>query len=155
MDEKRKVMETKLITEINKVLKEFPQYWNGDKLNKSAVINDIIKKDPRLINRLVSSEKIRSNYVTDFDGVSLFDSDQLISILKYREYWSNSYTKYRNKIGLTDNGNYIDYSTDVILEFPFKDCVLEGGLKDEEDSKNEVYYNEVIGRDEIDRLFVE
>lgn len=40
-----------------------------------------------------------------------------------------------------------------MLDFPFKVCVLEGGMTQEEQSKDEVYHNEIIARDEIDRLF--
>ncbi|EMQ3454435.1 site-specific DNA-methyltransferase, partial [Escherichia coli O53:H51] len=69
------------------------------------------------------------------------------------EYWANSFTKYRNKVGLTSEGKYLDYSSDVVLDFPFKDCVLEGGMTKEEQGKDEVYYNEIIAKDEIDNLF--
>lgn len=83
----------------------------------------------------------------------IFDFDKLISLLKYKEYWADSFTKYRNKVGLTSEGKYLDYSSDVVLDFPFKDCVLEGGMTKEDQVKDEVYYNEIIALDEIDRLF--
>lgn len=41
----------------------------------------------------------------------------------------------------------------MVLDFPFKDCVLEGGMTKENQGKDEVYYNEIIARDEIDHLF--
>ncbi|MCM6259459.1 site-specific DNA-methyltransferase [Klebsiella pneumoniae] len=145
-------MQTELIKELNKVLKAFPQFWSGEDLHRSMVSDAISQKQPDLIKALVNNEKIKSIYGTDIDGVLIFDFDKLCSLLKYKEYWANSFTKYRNKVGLTSEGKYLDYSTDVVLDFPFKDCMLEGGMTKEEQGKNELYYNEIIARDEIDQL---
>lgn len=146
-------MQTELIKELNKVLKSFPEFWDGEELHRSKVSDAINHKKPAVIKALISNEKIKSVYGTQIDGVLIFDFDKLCGLLKYKEYWANSFTKYRNKIGLTSAGKYLDYSSDVVLDFPFKDCVLEGGMTKEDQGKEEVYYNEIIARDEIDRLF--
>ncbi|WP_224720865.1 DNA methyltransferase [Escherichia coli] len=146
-------MQTELIKELNKVLKAFPQFWNGEMLHRSMVSDAISQKQPDLIKALVANEKIRSVYGTDIDGIFIFDFEKLCSLLKYKEYWANSFTKYRNKVGLTSEGKYLDYNSDVVLDFPFKDCVLEGGMKKEDGVKNEIYYNNIIAKDEIDSLF--
>ncbi|WP_335899222.1 site-specific DNA-methyltransferase, partial [Salmonella enterica] len=88
----------------------------------------------------------------DIDGIFIFDFDKLCGLLKYKEYWANSFTKYRNKVGLTSEGKYLDYSSDVVLDFPFKDCILEGGMTKENQGKDEIYYNEIIAMDEVDSL---
>lgn len=146
-------MQTELIRELNNVLKTFPQFWNGEELHRSMVVDAINRKQPDVIKALVANEKIKSVYGTDVEGIFIFDFDNLCSLLKYKEYWANSFTKYRNKVGLTSEGKYLDYSSDVVLDFPFKDCVLEGGMSKEEQGKDEIYYNEIIARDEIDSLF--
>ena len=48
----------------------------------------------------------------------------------------------------------MNYNSDVVLDFPFKDCVLEGGMTKEESilKNDEKFYNEVIAKDEIDTL---
>ena len=145
-------MQTELIKELNKVLKTLPQFWNGEELHRSMVSEAISKKQPDLIKALVANEKIRSIYGTDVDGIFIFDFDKLCSLLKYKEYWANSFTKYRNKVGLTSSGKYIDYTSDVVLDFPFKDCILEGGMTKESQGKDEIYYNEIIAKDEVDNL---
>ena len=38
------------------------------------------------------------------------------------------------------------------LVFPYKDCVLEGGQTTEEQKRSEIFYNETLAPDEIDRL---
>ncbi len=146
-------METVLIQTLKGIFKQFPNFWNGENLQRSLVIDAIQKKEADVIKALINNEKIRTIYSTDIDGVLIFDFDKLISLFKYKEYWADSFTKYRNKVGLTSEGKYLDYSSDVVLDFPFKDCVLEGGMTKEDQGKEEVYYNEVIARDEIDRLF--
>lgn len=146
-------METELIKALNSVLKEFPQFWDGEKLHRSLVIDAINQKEPTLIKALINNDKIKENYSSEIDGVLLFDFEKLISLLKYKEFWYDSFTKYRNTIGLTSEGKYLNYNSDVVLDFPFKDCVLEGGMTKEDQGKDEIYYNEVIARDEIDRLF--
>ena len=146
-------MQTELIRELNKVLKAFPQFWNGEELHRTIVVDAISRKQPDLIKALVANEKIKSVYGTDIDSIFIFHFDDLCKLLKYKEYWANSFTKYRNKVGLTSEGKYLDYSSDVVLDFPFKDCVLEGGMTKEEQGKDEIYYNEIIARDEIDTLF--
>ena len=146
-------MDTALIKMLKDIFKQFPNFWNGETLQRSLVIDAIQKKEADVIKALINNEKIKTIYSTDVDGVLIFDFDKLISILKYKEYWADSFTKYRNKVGLTSEGKYLGYSSDVVLDFPFKDCVLEGGMTEEEKGKDEVYYNEVIARDEIDRLF--
>lgn len=146
-------MDTALIQTLKDTFKQFPEFWNGEDLQRSLVIDAIQKKEVQVVKALISNKKIKSIYSTDIDGVLIFDFDKLISLLKYKEYWANSFTKYRNKVGLTSEGKYLDYSSDVVLDFPFKDCALEGGMSKEDEGKNEVYYNEVIARDELDRLF--
>lgn len=146
-------METVLIRELNTVLGLFPDFWDGDKLHRSRVIDAINQKEPTLIKALINNDKIKENYSSEIEGVLLFDFEKLISLLKYKEFWYDSFTKYRNTIGLTSEGKYLNYNSDVVLDFPFKDCVLEGGMTKEDQGKDEIYYNEVIARDEIDRLF--
>lgn len=146
-------MDTALLKTLKEIFEQFPNFWNGKTLQRSLVIDAIQKKEADVIKALINNEKIKTIYSTDVDGVLIFDFDKLISLLKYKEYWADSFTKYRNKVGLTSEGKYLDYSSDVVLDFPFKDCVLEGGMTKEDQGKEEVYYNEVIARDEIDRLF--
>jgi adenine-specific DNA-methyltransferase len=41
----------------------------------------------------------------------------------------------------------------VSLVWPYKDCVLEGGQTKEEEKRKEIFFNEILAQDEIDRLF--
>jgi adenine-specific DNA-methyltransferase len=41
----------------------------------------------------------------------------------------------------------------VVLNFPFKECVLEGGMTTEEKKRSEIFYNQTLAPEEITRLF--
>ncbi|EOL67938.1 hypothetical protein UK3_01426 [Enterococcus faecium EnGen0305] len=145
-------MDTRLMKQIKDILKEFPQYWNGEELQRPIVIDDLKSYDALLISALLKNQKIRENYSVKAGDVVIFKVQEFIDILRYKDYWADSYTKYSNTIGLSSEGKYLQYNTDVVLDFPYKDCVLEGGMTKEDTGKEEVFYNEVIARDEIDTL---
>lgn len=147
-------MSTNMLDEISKVLKGIERYWVNEKLAKQVIIEDLRNNNIHLISKLLSNEAINSAYTQNIDDYKIFDKDALISMLRYKNYWQDSYTKYTNKIGLTTEGQYLNYTSDVILDFPFKDCVLEGKMTKEESilKNDEKFYNQVIAKDEIDTL---
>lgn len=70
-----------------------------------------------------------------------------------RNLLPDSYTRYRSRIGLADSrGDFLCSRDDVELVFPFKDCVLEGGQDKKEQKRDEVFYNETLAPDQVDRL---
>ncbi len=145
-------MDTRLMQQIKKILREFPHYWDGNELQRPIVIEDLKNYDAILISALLKNQKVKENYSIKAGNVVIFKIQEFIDILRYKDYWADSYTKYSNTIGLSSEGKYLQYNTDIVLDFPYKDCVLEGGMTKEDTGKEEVFYNEVIARDEIDTL---
>lgn len=43
-------------------------------------------------------------------------------------------------------------SREVVLSWPYKDCILEGGQTKEDTKRNEIFWNEILAPDEINRL---
>lgn len=64
------------------------------------------------------------------------------------------YTKYSNKIGLHSNsrGSFIKNDTGVVLNFPFKDTVLEAGMSKEDKGREERFLHIEIDSKDIDTL---
>ncbi|WP_416350033.1 DNA methyltransferase [Mammaliicoccus lentus] len=147
-------MSTSILYEINKILNGIERYWINGKLAKQLIIEDLKNNDTKLISKLLSNQFINETYVQDIDGYKIFDKEAFISLLRYKNYWQDSYTKYANKIGLTTEGKYLNYNSDVVLDFPFKDCILEGGMTKEDSilRNDEKFYNEVVAKEEIDTL---
>lgn len=145
-------IETELLSQIKEALLNFPKYWEEDILLRNKVAEDLRSYDQELIKALLSNELVKDTYSIKVDSTTIFKIEDFISMLRYKNYWDNSYTKYTNKIGLTSENKYLNYNTDVILDFPQKDSVLEGGMSSEDEGKKEIYYHNVLAKEEIDTL---
>ena len=120
----------------------------------SKILQSIEKIDIELIKILKNDEKAKKEFFTQIDDVLILNQNKLIEFFTLNDYMKNgSYTAYTNKIGLIKKDSFIKKFDDVVLAFPYKDCVLEGGQTKEDDKKKEVFYNEILSSDEIDRLF--
>lgn len=145
-------MLTTLQQEIENVLKEFPNYWDNDVLLKNVLIEDIRNYKPEILSALLKNPTIKKTYSLDINGLHIFKVEEFVSMLRYKNYLENSYTKFSNEIGLTTEGKSLKYVSDVILDFPHKDGILEGGMTKEDSSKEEIYYHNILAKEEIDTL---
>ena len=109
--------------------------------------------DPALLRLLLGDAETKSRFFVDVDGAIVFDKAAFGWTVENRAFLPDSYTRFKNRIGLTDGqGEFLSSSGDVVLSFPYKDCVLEGGQTKEDQKHDEVFYNRVLAPDEIDRL---
>lgn len=143
-----------LYNELLNVLKTESKYFSEEgEILKNAIYEDSMKMDSSLIKLLLSNEACKNHFFTNVDGVLVFDKVGFGWVINNRQFLPDSYTRYKNKIGLVDaNENFISSSNDVVLSFPYKDCVLEGGQSREEQKKEEIFYNEILAPDEVDSL---
>jgi type III restriction-modification system: methylase len=138
---------------VEEVLKTNLKYVSDDgKLLKAMVYSDVMTMDKELLCLLLSNEKIKERFFKDVNGTLIFDKQKFAWFIDSKEFLPDSYTKYMNKIGLTHNENFISKSNDVVLDFPYKDCILEGGQNKDDEKRKEIFYNEVIANDEINRM---
>ena len=122
-------VEPKVFEHVRAVLNGFDdKYLNNGKLKRNKIIEDLDAYDEQLMTALLSDQLIHQTYTKKLAGVEIFEVNQFIQMLEFKEYWEDSYTKYSNKIGLTAGGKFIDESEDVVLDFPFKDTVLKAGM---------------------------
>lgn len=152
-------------------LKNDERVWvNTDKkeLNNTQLLNLLEKTDEKIISLFLDNDdikraffvKIRDSYVFKMQDFRFYMNSKSIN---------NSYTKYANRIGLTEDKRFLKDNSDVVLDFPFKDCVLQGGqssdegleisyeLKDDQfkqtkTKRKEIFFNQTLAYDEIDRL---
>ena len=150
-------VEPKVFDHVRAVLNSFDdKYLNNGKLKRTKIIEDLDNYNEALMTALLSDPLIHQTYTKKLAGVEIFEVNQFIQMLEFKDYWENSYTKYSNKIGLTAGGKFIDESEDVVLDFPFKDTVLKAGMSKEDLNKDETadepFLNEVIAKPEIDEM---
>lgn len=120
---------------------------------RNAVYEAAMKMDKGLIHLLLSNDETSTHFFADVDGVKVFDKMGFAWVINNRQFLPDSYTRFKNKIGLADaNGEMISTSGKVELVFPYKDCVLEGGQTREDQKRQEIFYNETLAPDEVDRL---
>ncbi|EFM38935.1 DNA (cytosine-5-)-methyltransferase [[Eubacterium] yurii subsp. margaretiae ATCC 43715] len=138
---------------VEEVLKTNSKYISDDgKLLKAIVYSDVMTMDKELLHLLLSNEKIKERFFEDVNGTLIFDKQGFAWFIESKEFLPDSYTRYTNKIGLTNGGDFISKSNDVVLDFPYKDCVLEGGQDKEDQKRKEIFYNETIASDEISKM---
>lgn len=70
----------------------------------------------------------KKRFFAEVTGTFVFGKVGFDWVVNNRQFLPDSYTCFTNHIGLTDSrGDLILASNDIVLSFPNKDCVLEGG----------------------------
>ncbi|MCM1321923.1 MAG: site-specific DNA-methyltransferase [Bacteroides sp.] len=138
-----------------------------NKIKESAESGDAL-----LLAPLLKDAQAKKAFFTPVLDSFVFKTREFKEFLDF-SFACNSYSKYLGKkIGLYFGDEEITDRTEVVLNFPFKDCVLQGGQTKEDGldayykwnesgngfaeasaKRGEIFYNQVLARDEIDELF--
>lgn len=121
-------------------------------LIRSEIVNEALKIDKKLIETLLSDKEVKEKFFTEIAGYWVFEINRFIDFVQDKNFLSDSYTKFKNKIGLNIDGKFLNERKEVSLVWPFKDCILEGGMTKEDQKRNEIFFNEILAQDEIYRL---
>lgn len=146
-------MKDNIFNIVEKLLKANDNYVSEDgRLLKSKIYSDVMTMNEKLIETLMSDEKIKQQFFKEIKGNYVFDKQKFAWFIESKEFLPDSYTIFSNKVGLTVDNKYLYQNKDVVLSFPFKDCVLEGGQDKEDEKRKEIFYNEIIASDEISNM---
>jgi adenine-specific DNA-methyltransferase len=125
-------------------------------LNKNKIVELALKVEPQLIILLLKSETFKKHFFQEVENVLVFDKIKFQRFVNNKSFLPDSYTAFKKKIGLITNDddldNFISTSNEVVLAWPHKDCVLEGGQTKEDQKRNEIFWNETLAPDSVDRL---
>ncbi|MDD4661911.1 MAG: site-specific DNA-methyltransferase [Candidatus Pacebacteria bacterium] len=154
------------------ILKKEPDFTDieTEEINYNKVKDSADKIDEKLISLLIQDKEIKEKFFTKIKDVYVFNIKNFKFFLDENKI-DNSYTQYENRIGLATNKGLLKDDNEVVLNWPYKDCLLEGGQSTEEGMDNyfeysskkeeyeekqakrkEIFFNEVLAQDEIDRL---
>ena len=151
--------ETAIQQALREVVESFDeQYVAEGLLKKDAIIVDLDNYKPELVEKILTNAILNEAFTEDIAGATILKINDIIQMLEVDEYWSNSYTRYTNKIGLAADNRYLDETTDVVLNFPYKDGILKAGMTKDDVSREdaeESFLNEIVAREEIDVLLDE
>ncbi|MGN1155760.1 MAG: site-specific DNA-methyltransferase, partial [Agathobacter sp.] len=143
-----------LYHELYDVLRMEDRYCtDAGELIKSNIQEDALNLAPSLLKLLLANESLNRHFFREVEGIRVFDKVAFQKLIMNKQFLPDSYTTFKNKIGLTvDDGRFITDSREVVLAWPYKDCMLEGGQTKEEAKRDEVFWNETLAPDEINRL---
>jgi adenine-specific DNA-methyltransferase len=142
-----------LLNELTELLSKDVRLVVDGKLLKNKITELALAMDADLIKLLLENKNIKKHFFTDIEGILVFDKIKFQRFVSNKEFLPDSYTAFKNKIGLVDEqGEYITNKQDVVLAWPYKDCILEGGQTKEDQKREEIFWNETLAPDEIDRL---
>ena len=147
-------MENKLKNKLYKLLKKDSRLWDKEKkeLNETLLKDLIDRLDEEIIELLLGDKELKEKFFIKIKDVFVLKQNDLKFFIDENKI-DNSYTQYQNKIGLRVGNKLLSERDEVVLDWPFKDCVLEGGMTKEDQKRNEIFFNEVLAKDEIDRLY--
>jgi adenine-specific DNA-methyltransferase len=142
-----------ILDKLSKAVESNAKYKVEDALNKNLLAEDARKYNVELLNLLQNDSSLKSHFFTETEGGLVFKKDVFLQFISNKEFLPDSYTRYANKIGLgSDDGSLLSGSKDVVLNWPYKDAVLEGGQDKEDQKRSEVFFNEILAPDQITRL---
>lgn len=144
-----------LINELNNLIKEDPYFLDENgQIIIEKVKTSAINLDEHLLEILINNDKLKNAFFINKKDVLIFDKIKFSWIISSNNFLPDSYTSYKNKIGLIDSDkNFLKNKDDVVLSFPYKDAVLLGGQTKEDEKRSECMLNEVLCNDYIDCLF--
>ena len=163
---------TKLKETLLDILKEDQRLFDEQAELKENLLRELIDQyDPQLIGLLLNHEITRQKFFVSAGKAMIFKGNDFKFFIDENKL-DNSYTQFENKIGLKVGSRLLREYRDVVLNFPYKDCVLEGGQSTEEGTdtyfeynkesgdydekkarRKEIFFNQILAKDEIDRLF--
>ncbi|GAA7108251.1 site-specific DNA-methyltransferase [Helicobacter pylori] len=125
-----------------------------NRFTKERLVTLILQHDEKLLTFMLEHENANDYKNAFFKTIAntlVFNEKALLECLETKEL-ENSFTRFKNKIGLYSQGGLIKSSELVVLNFPFKDNVLLGSAKDNSTKTNECFYHEILHKKEIDTL---
>ena len=142
-----------LLDNLKNLLQKDERLVSEGRLLKNKIIELALKLDKDLIELLLSDKQIKEVFFTQVGKATIFYKDKFVRFVSNKQFLPDSYTAFKNKIGLIDEkGEFISEKKEVVLSWPYKDCVLEGGMTKEDQKRDEIFWNEILAPDQITRL---
>jgi adenine-specific DNA-methyltransferase len=82
---------------------------------KNKVVELALRLDAGLLRLVRSHERLSQHFFVDVDGVAIFDKVKFQQFVSNKAFLPDSYTAFKNKIGLMDANQYLAERQDVVL----------------------------------------
>ena len=124
------------------------------RLNKNKLMELANNYDKELLQTLMEETEVKNHFFSKVTrDILVFKREVFLQFINNKEFLPDSFTIYKSRIGLaTKDNKYLSENNDIILNFPYKDCVLEGGQDKEDAKREEKFFNKILAPNEINRL---
>ena len=98
------------------ILKTDERIWNEEKteLNETKLFDLIDKIDETIIALLLENDKTREKFFSKIKDIYVFKTNDFKFFIEEHKV-NNSYTQYKNQIGLTDDKRFLKNTNDFVL----------------------------------------
>ena len=144
--------QSNILEKLLSTLSKHKHYVVDGKLNKTVLADDAFKMNEELIALLLKNKSLKEYFFTDVNKTLVFDKVEFQQVITNKQLLEDSFTKYKKDIGLNIEEPSASFNN-VVLNWPYKDCVLEGGQSNEDETRKEVFWNNTLAKSEIDNLF--
>lgn len=94
----------KFLDELKNILSSDERFiGEKNQIIKTKVSDAARGNDGLLLKSLLENELMRNTFFTKADDIYIFDKNKFVWIIESKEFLPDSYTQYKNKIGLVDN----------------------------------------------------
>ncbi|MFB6200075.1 MAG: DNA methyltransferase, partial [Candidatus Nanohaloarchaea archaeon] len=140
------------MSELKDTVSEYEKIHVDGEFSRNRTIEQANKSDEELIGLLLSNERLKDHFFTEAGDNYVFDKEKFVEFVNNKQFLEDSYTQFKNKVGLKTGDEYYREKKDVELAWPYKDCVLQGGQTKEDEDRKEKFWNTTLAPDQVDKL---
>ncbi len=96
----------RFIDELSRVLSSDERFiGENNQIIKTKVSDAARSNDQKLLKSLLNNDLLKETFFTRVDDIYVFDKNKFVWVLESKEFLPDSFTMYKNKIGLVDSNN--------------------------------------------------
>lgn len=141
-----------LLDDLTELLAKEPSYVIAGGIARDIVVESALNMDKTLLDLLASNENVSRQFFKQSQGYLIFDKVKFQKFILNKDFLPDSYTQFQINVGLATEDHYIKEDNRVVLNWPYKDCLLEGGQDVEDAKRNEIFWNETLAPEQVTRL---
>jgi len=103
------------LEKLTELLKKDERLLIDNNLAKNKVTELTLQLDTNLLKLLKSSPELRKIFFVEIENILVFDKIKFQNFISNKQFLPDSFTKYKNKIGLSSNGQYLTDSQEIVL----------------------------------------
>ena len=112
---------------LTELLKTNPDFLDdAGELIPAAIRDHAWRLDHNLIRLLLTDNEIKAKFFDEINGHWVFNHNTFINYITDKNFLANSYTRFRNKIGLNIEGKFLRERGEVSLVWPLQRLCLGG-----------------------------